>query len=90
MRPTKSVPGGCVIGLLGVGSWIYAALCGFVLWRLWQKGQVETRQELFQQMGWQGAIAAVMGLLCVIIGWRIAMRTGDYDHWDPNQPRAKF
>lgn len=89
-RPSKSVPGGCVIGLFGVGSWLYTAFCGYVLFRIWQKGEVEARREIFEQLTWHAGVAFVVGVLALVIGWRLAMRTGAYDHWDQNEPRAKF
>lgn len=90
VRPSKSVPGGCVIGLFGVGCWAYTGFCGFVLFRIWQRGQIEARWEIFNQLTWHAAIAFVLGLVVLLVGWRLAMRTGTYDHWDQNEPRAKF
>lgn len=90
VRPSKSVPGGCVIGLFGVGSWLYAAFCGYILFRIWRTGEMEARQEIFSQLVWHTGIAFVAGVIALVIGWQLAMRTGAYDHWDPEEPRAKF
>ena len=88
--PTKSVPGGCVVGLAGIASWIYAAICGFILYRIWKLDQIEARAELFRHLSWHTGIAFITGLILLFLGWRVAMRTGTYDHFDPNEPRIKF
>ena len=88
--PSKSVPGGCVIGLFGVGSCLYAAFCGYVLFRIWRKGEIEARQEIFDQLVWHAGVAFILGFIALVIGWRLAMATGAYDPWDPNEPKAKF
>jgi hypothetical protein len=90
MRPSKSVPGGCVIGLFGLGSWLYASFCGYALFQIWRNGQMESRREMLNQLTWHAVIAFVVGLVLLVCGWRFAMRTGVYDHWDQNEPRAKF
>jgi len=88
--PTKSVPGGCLIGLAGLASWIYAAICGFILYRIWKLDQIAAREELFRHLSWHAGIASIAGLLLLILGWRLAMKTGSYDHSNPSEPRMKF
>ncbi|MGZ8901171.1 MAG: hypothetical protein ACXW3Z_13850, partial [Limisphaerales bacterium] len=47
-----------------------------VIFRIWQKGQVEARQEIFDQLTWHVGVAFVVGLTALFIGWQLAMRTG--------------
>jgi len=90
MRPSNSVPGGCVIGLFGFGCCLYASFCGYALYRIWQSGKIESRQDSFNQLMWHAVLALLLGGFCLVSGWRLAIRTGAYDHWDQNEPRAKF
>jgi hypothetical protein len=90
VRPTKSVPGGCLIGAFGFFCWVYAAGCVYLLLRVRRLEASAANEELLTRLIWQACIAAVLGLASVLWGWRVAMRTGAYDHWDPNEPRAKF
>lgn len=89
MIPTKSVPGGCLIGAFGVGCWVYAAFCLVVLIRFSDSSR-PGKAELISDLRWHIAIAALAGLLSLFVGWRLAVRTGSYDHWDPKEPRMKF
>jgi hypothetical protein len=88
MRPSKSVPGGCVIGLFGLMAWVYSAFCGLVIWRV--AHPKVSNPELVKTLIWHAVIAFALGAVLFVIGWRLAMRVGDYDAWDQDEPRIKF
>jgi hypothetical protein len=58
--------------------------------RLWRAGEIRERAELADLLPWHAGIAAFLGLAAIIMGWRLAMRTGEYDPSDPKEPRMKF
>ena len=88
MRPTKSVPGGCVVALFGLGSLLYAALALTAAWMINQKNIASERLEFLLT---SGIAATCMGLLLVFFGYKSAMKIDRrYDPDDSNEPRAKF
>jgi ABC-type branched-subunit amino acid transport system permease subunit len=88
MMPSKSVPGGCVIAFFGLGAWCYGALAGWAAWRVAQK---DPTSEHLTFLIWSGAAAILLGLILLVIGWRLAMSLNrGYDPGDRDEPRVKF
>jgi uncharacterized membrane protein len=88
MRPTRSVPGGCVVALFGLGAFVYAGLALAAVW-MSRKKDVQLDQLPFLLV--TGSLAAITGVALVWIGFRLAIQVkGPYDPADPSEPRAKF
>jgi hypothetical protein len=88
--PTKSVPGGCVVGLFGLFAWAYAGVCGYLLYRAFQVEDWEKKKHLIYTCSLHCGVAFIVGLILLIVGWKLAIRVGDYDAWDPKEPMMKF
>ena len=88
--PTKSVPAGCVIGLIAVMSWIYAGICAVGVWRAMHSEALPDKEKVVHLLAWHCGVAIIFGLILFLIGWRLAGRTRPYNEWDPNEPRMKF
>ncbi len=89
--PTKSVPGGCVIGLFGVGAWALAGAAFYVIWL--SKTEKYAHRHIDTTFFWTtGIVSLLIGILLVVIGLKIALKTDyrGYDPNDPDQPRMKF
>jgi hypothetical protein len=88
VRPTKSVPGGCVLGLFALGAFAYGALALVAAWKL------STRHPDHSQLPFlliSGIASLLLGLVLLVIGLRLALRIPrSYDPCDPDEPRMKF
>ena len=88
MIPTKSVPGGCVVALFGLGAWCYAGAALVMGWLLWKKHLLSKH---FVFLASTAALAILVGLGLVVLGYQHAMGIErDYDPTDPDEPRSKF
>lgn len=88
--PTRSAPGGCVIALIGLISWIYTALCGVALWRAWHAEQLSEKSAIIKTLAIHGSVSLALGLILVVVGWRLAIEVPPYDHSDPKEPKMKW
>ena len=87
---TEATPLGCVVGLLGVGAWIYAGLCAWAL-HLASKlpaGQVDAH--LVQHLWLKLVVGLVIGILLLRLGWRMAMAADMSDPKNPRRPMIRF
>ncbi|MDA3874635.1 MAG: hypothetical protein PF795_11835 [Kiritimatiellae bacterium] len=80
--PNKAVPGGCVIALLGLFSWVYTGLCIYLLVNRDSLEDPADRAELVQKYSTHGVIAFIFGAALMYIGYRLAVRA---DMSDPYQ-----
>jgi hypothetical protein len=88
MRPTRSVPGGCVVALFGLGALLYAAFAFTAAWMINQKNIPSERLEFLVT---SGVVATAAGLILVLFGYKLAVKIDrNYDPDDPDEPRAKF
>jgi len=72
--PNKAVPGGCVLVLLGIFSWVYTGLCIYLLVNRDLVEDPAEKSELVQKFSIHGGIAFLLGLLLIYSGSRLAMR----------------
>ena len=89
MMPSRSVPGGCVVALLGLISWIYTVLCGIGLWRAWCAEQLSEKSAIVKTLAMHGSISLALGLTLVVVGWRLAIEVLPYDQSNPKKPTSK-
>ncbi len=90
MMHYRSVPGGCVIALIGLISWIYTALCGFALWRAWHAEQLSEKSAIIKTLAIHGSISLALGLVLAVVGWRLAIEVLPYDQSGPKKPKSKW
>jgi len=85
---SKSVPGGCVLGLFGIGALVYGVVALAGAWMITKK------ESPSDQLGFlliTGIAGVLIGIGIIVVGVKLAMRVPrDYDPFDPDEPRMKF
>lgn len=74
MTPTRSVPGGCIIALFGLGALLYAGMAFFAAWKIVTQ---EIHLEKLTFLLVSGVVAALLGLVLTIKGWKSASTNHD-------------
>lgn len=88
--PNKSGPGGCVVGLFGLLAWAYAGLCIYAIGKKYGSENATGAPEFPWDLAFHALVSFLVGLALLIVGWRLAIKVGGYDSWDPDEPRMKF
>jgi len=86
-HPTRSVPGGCLVGLFALVSAAFGGLCAYGLFLSYQKENLEYIQILW--LGLAGSIIVFSLLTSLATGLHKRIGKG-YDPFDDDEPRAKF
>ena len=87
--PTKAVPGGCIIGLIGVLCWLYTAVCTFFILNRDAIEDVERRTRIVETMFLHGIVSLLLGVALVFFGCRLAVKSDMSDPWDPGKPMVR-
>lgn len=89
---TQSAPGGFLFVFFGLLAWVFAGLAGYVAWLVHQREEIQ-RQVTSYSYGLYCALSIsgfLTGLLLIVIGMKLALRTGAYDSRDPKEPSLKW
>ena len=86
-RPSKSVPGGCLVGFFALLSGSFAGLCAYALFISYKKENLEHLEKLWIGLGLSLVIFLVLSFLATGLHKRIGR---NYDPNNPDEPRAKF
>ena len=84
--PTKAVPGGCLVGLFGVFSWVYTGLCFYILLNRESIEDPQEQAEMVQKFLTHAVISFFLGLGLLYAGYRLALRADMSDPGNPNKP----
>ncbi|MES2705040.1 MAG: hypothetical protein V4726_00410 [Verrucomicrobiota bacterium] len=89
---TRAVPGGCVLGFLGLLAWIYAGLCGRALYLAGNLPAAEAvkNEALVRDLQVRGGVAFIVGALMVWVGWRLSLTADMSDPGNPRKPMLRF
>jgi hypothetical protein len=90
MKPTRSSPFGCVVALFGVMSLI---LSGF-FWRGFflaeRIADADRAERLQETMSIWGGTTAVIGVVILILSWKMVRATDMSDPGNTNRPKVRF
>ena len=89
-QPTKSVPGGCVIGFFGLLCWVATGISGYGIWVALNNDHLENKAAIIKKLSMVGGVTFLIGFLLLYWWWKLAIKVGAYDEWDPKEPRIKF
>ncbi len=89
-RPSKAVPGGCIIGMVGIAAILGGVLCIFGFFAALDAPP--DRPPIIE--AWKFGLAAFLsiafGLWIIRLGWRLALKADMTDPDDPNKPTMRF
>lgn len=90
--PTQSIQGGFLLVFFGVLSWIYSGIAVYGAWRVYHLVHVQnqTTEHSILSFLLRSAIAFAIGLVLLLVGFRMALRVAPYDTRDPKEPHLKF
>lgn len=90
MYPTKSVPGGCLVGLFGLLAWAYCGVSCVLIWKAWHTHSGIDTSKLLKMLYWHAAISFAAGLGLLWLGRWMFHHMELCDSTDPKQPSVKF
>ena len=69
---SKANPGGCVIGFVGLLSWLYMGVCMYILFQTNElKQDMDTALDP-DKMRWHAILAFLIGLLAFVVGAKLS------------------
>ena len=79
-----------MLGLFGCGLYLYAAICGYGIWRALSLPDHDQQTALTRSLGLRGIVAVVIGTALLRIGWKMAMVADMSDLDNPRKPKIRF
>jgi len=89
-HPSKASPFGCVVGLLGGFTLVFGGFMWWGLYKALQIEDVEKSAELVRNFGIWGGAATLLGIVIIIVGWRMAWKSDMSSPNDPDKGAVRF
>ncbi len=86
----RASPGGCVIGFFALLLLGFSAVGFYAAYKASLLEDEEKGARLMSELIKIGGICALVGLVLLIIGWRLAVNADLSDMGNPNKPKIRF
>jgi hypothetical protein len=76
---TRSTPAGCAVMVTGLTALLYGLVAGFGVWKINRAVDPEKYQDLLSTLKWNCGVSIALGLILVVLGWRLSRTVRHFD-----------